>query len=38
MDQVRSVDKRWVVRAFGRVTREEMARIDEGLRLYLGLA
>ena len=37
VDQLRSVDKRRVVRAFGRVAAMELSRIDEGLRLYLGL-
>ena len=38
VDQVRSVDKRRVLRAFGRITAAELAMIDEGLRLFLGLA
>jgi mRNA interferase MazF len=37
VDQLRSVDKRRVRRVFGRVTRDEMSRIDEGLALFLGL-
>lgn len=37
VDQVRSVDKRRIVRAFGTVATEEMQAIDEGLRLFLGL-
>ena len=37
VDQIRSVDKRRVIRAYGRVAPDDMARIDEGLRLYLGL-
>ena len=37
VDQIRSVDKRRVVKVFGRVPTRDMARIDEGLRLYLGL-
>lgn len=35
VDQIRSVDKRRVIRAFGRIRPKEMAAIDEGLRLYL---
>jgi mRNA interferase MazF len=38
IDQLRSVDKQRVRRLFGQVTRAEMASIDEGLVLYLGLA
>jgi mRNA interferase MazF len=37
VDQLRSVDKERVLRVYGRVTDEEMARIDDGIRLYLGL-
>jgi len=37
VDQIRSVDKRRIRRAFGRVRPEELRRIDEGLCLYLGL-
>ena len=37
-DQVRSVDKRRIRRVFGVVTRGELASIDEGLLLFLGLA
>lgn len=36
-DQLRSVDKRRVRRVFGRITREEMSRVEEGLALFLGL-
>jgi len=36
-DQIRSVDKRRVLRVFGRVSSSEMQAIDEGLRLFLGL-
>lgn len=38
VDQVRSVDKRRVQQAFGRVAREELESIDTGLALFLGLA
>lgn len=37
-DQVRSVDKRRVQRLVGRVSVAELAAIDQGLALYLGLA
>ena len=37
VDQVRSVDKRRVARVYGRVTPDELAAIDEGLELFLGL-
>ena len=38
IDQLRSIDKRRIRRLFGRVTRDEMAAIDQGLELFLGLA
>jgi mRNA interferase MazF len=37
VDQVRSVDKRRIVKVFGEVRDEELKNIDEGLRLFLGL-
>lgn len=37
VDQVRSIDKRRVTGAFGRLPADELAAIDEGLRLFLGL-
>ena len=37
VDQIRSVDKRRVDRVFGRVPREELDAIDQGLSLFLGL-
>ena len=37
-DHVRSVDKRRVRRVFGQVRTEELRMIEEGLRLFLGLA
>jgi mRNA interferase MazF len=37
VDQVRSVDKRRIERAFGRLSASEIAAIDEGLVLFLGL-
>jgi mRNA interferase MazF len=36
-DQVRSVDKRRIRKVFGSVTRGELAAIDLGLELFLGL-
>ncbi len=37
IDQLRSVDKRRVRRVYGKLSDEEMAAVDEGLQLYLGL-
>jgi len=37
VDHVRSVDKRRIRRAFGRVARDELRAIDDGLALFLGL-
>jgi mRNA-degrading endonuclease toxin of MazEF toxin-antitoxin module len=37
VDQVRSVDKRRITRVFGTVSGEELAAVDEGLTLFLGL-
>ena len=37
VDQIRSIDKRRVAGAFGRLSAEELAAVDEGLRLFLGL-
>ena len=37
IDQLRSIDKRRVRRVFGELSREEMAAIDEGLAVFLGL-
>ena len=37
VDQLRAVDKRRVTRIFGVVSPEELATIDDGLRLFLGL-
>jgi mRNA interferase MazF len=37
-DHTRSVDKRRVQRSVGRVQEAELAAIDQGLQLYLGLA
>ena len=38
IDHLRSIDKRRVRRVFGELTREEMAAIDEGLAVFLGLS
>ena len=37
IDQLRSIDKRRIRRVFGELPREEMAAIDEGLAVFLGL-
>ena len=37
VDQVRSIDKRRITRIFGQISDEELKKIDEGLRLFLGL-
>ncbi len=37
IDHLRSIDKRRVRRIFGELSREEMAAIDEGLAVFLGL-
>lgn len=37
IDHLRSVDKRRVRRLFGKLASEDMAAIDEGLTLFLGL-
>jgi mRNA interferase MazF len=37
VDQIRSVDKRRITRVFGKLSADEAAAIDEGLRLFLGL-
>ena len=37
VDHVRAVDKRRIRRVFGRVSADELGRIDTGLRLYFGL-
>lgn len=37
IDHLRSVDKRRVRRVYGEVTGDEMAAIDEGLTVFLGL-
>jgi len=37
VDQLRSVDKRRIRRVFGRISSAELAAIDEGATLFLGL-
>jgi mRNA interferase MazF len=37
LDHLRSIDKRRIRRIFGRVAASELAAIDEGLELFLGL-
>jgi mRNA interferase MazF len=37
VDQLRSIDKQRIRRRYGQVTKEELAAIEAGLRLYLGL-
>ena len=37
IDHLRSIDKRRIHRVFGRVTKDELAAIDQGLELFLGL-
>jgi mRNA interferase MazF len=38
IDHLRSIDKRRIRRVFGRVTKDELAAVDQGLELFLGLA
>jgi mRNA interferase MazF len=37
IDHLRSIDKRRIRRVFGRVTKDELVAIDQGLELFLGL-
>lgn len=37
LDQIRSVDKRRVLRVYGRIAERELESIDDGLELLLGL-
>ena len=37
IDQLRSIDKRRIRRVFGELAREEIAAIDEGLAVFLGV-
>jgi mRNA interferase MazF len=36
-DHVRSIDKRRIRRIFGQLSADELARVDQGLELFLGL-
>lgn len=38
IDHLRSIDKRRIRRVYGRVTHDELAAVDQGLALFLGLA
>ncbi len=38
LDQVRTVDKRRVLKVFGRIAAEELEVVDDGLKLFLGLS
>jgi mRNA interferase MazF len=38
IDHLRSIDKRRIRRVFGRVAKDELVAIDQGLELFLGLA
>jgi mRNA interferase MazF len=37
VDHLRSVDKRRIRRVFGRIAKDELAALDQGLELFLGL-
>jgi len=37
IDHLRSIDKRRIRRVFGRVTKDELTALDQGLELFLGL-
>jgi len=37
VDHLRSVDKRRIRRVFGRIAKEDLAALDQGLGLFLGL-
>jgi mRNA interferase MazF len=38
IDHLRSIDKRRIRQVFGELTREEIAAIDDGLAMFLGMA
>ncbi len=38
IDQLRSIDKRRIRRVFGELSQEEIAAIDQGLTVFLGLS
>jgi len=37
IDHLRSIDKRRIRRVFGRVAKDELSAVDQGLQLFLGL-
>jgi mRNA interferase MazF len=37
IDHLRSIDKRRIRRLFGRVAKDDLAAVDQGLQLFLGL-
>ena len=37
VDQLRSIDKQRIRRRYGQISEQELAAVDAGLRLYLGL-
>jgi mRNA interferase MazF len=37
VDHLRSIDKRRIRRVFGRIATDELAAVDQGLELFLGL-
>lgn len=37
VDHLRSIDKRRIRRAFGRIAKDELAALDQGIELFLGL-
>ncbi len=37
IDQLRAIDKRRVIRVFGVISPEELAAVDDGFQLFLGL-
>ncbi len=38
VDQIRSVDKRRIIRVYGVITVDELKALDQGLELFLGLS
>lgn len=38
IDHLRSIDKRRIRRVFGRITKDELISLEQGLELFLGLA
>jgi mRNA interferase MazF len=38
VDHVRSIDKHRIRRVYGRVTKDDLTAVDQGLELFLGLA